>query len=169
MIYVGLDLAATTGVAVLNLENKTVYSFEIEKTSNNYYEKIIFIQEEIFRFLDLLKCAPVVTVEEFVYFAKSRKTQNQLMKLYGYVFLSLYTKDVDLREMKPLSARKISGFSGKLNKKSVVQQNLNFQFRRNLSNNETDAIVLCIASAINDGAFMDKDVPLLTWVPNNYL
>lgn len=162
MIYIGLDLAKTTGIAVLFPEQKKIYSYEIMPSAvTNYNDGIISLYEQINQLLINFPQQPTIVIEKFVYFAKSRQTQLQLAKLYGFVSISLYAKGYSIIESMPLQARKQAGFTKEKNNKKFVQAYFSDLFQKKLTNNETDAITLCVASAINDGKLLLDDVAIL--------
>ena len=164
MIYIGLDLAKTTGIAVLFPEQKKIYSYEIMPSvvTNNYNDGIISLYEQINQLLTNFPQQPIIVIEKFVYFAKSRQTQLQLAKLYGFVSISLYAKGYSIIELMPLQARKQAGFVKEKNNKKFVQVFFSELFKKKLTNNETDAITLCIASAIQDNNLTIESIPELT-------
>lgn len=152
-MIVGLDLAATSGMAVVDPLQKQFFVMEFTPLRTQAYEqKILDVYECVQDFLASLdKSTTIIGIEKFVYFGKSRITQGNLCKLIGFVEISLMADGWNTQLIIPSSARKKIGFVGKeQNNKKYIQKYLANFFNLPLTDNMTDALTVAFS-------FLDDD------------
>jgi len=133
-VIISLDLATTAGIAYLPVNSKDLVVTEVKGTAEEqflYIEKLFHPQ------------LTVVLIEQFVYFARSTKTQSSLLKRIGVMEYLLSKKDGCIVESMHLQSVRNKYFKGKDKKKQCLDY---FKDRYNLklTDNHTDALLMLL-------------------------
>lgn len=133
-MLIALDLATTAGVAWLPNNSKELCVTEVKGTAEQQYLYI----KQLFH-----PQQTIVLIEEFVYFARSTKTQSSLLKRIG-VMEYLLSKNANCL-VTPLHLQKVRNkyFKGKDKKQQCLdffRTNYNLKF----TDNHTDALLMLV-------------------------
>ena len=131
-MLIALDLATTAGVAWLENNSHELCVTEVKGTAEQQFQYI----EKLFH-----PKLTIVLIEEFVYFARSTKTQSSLLKRIGVMEYLLSKKSECVVEFMHLQKVRNRYFKGKDKKKQCLEYFRN-KYSAKLTDNHTDALLM---------------------------
>jgi hypothetical protein len=133
-MLISLDLATTAGIAWLPNNSRDLFVTEVKGTAEDQY---LYIQNLFNPRLT------IVLIEEFVYFARSTKTQASLLKRIGVMeYLLGKTPNVAVESMH-LQTVRAKYFKGKDKKKKCLEHFRSI-YDPKLTYNHTDALLMLL-------------------------
>lgn len=139
-VYVGLDTATITGVAIWMPKTHRALVSQVKGTP---IEQLIYIKEQ----LEAIRGEVVVVMEQMHYF-RNAKTIRSLVERYGYLKYTLLEAGYRVEEVAPRVARSHFGAAGK---EEMFRLFMPYFDGTALTSNHTDALAVALKQACDDG------------------